>query len=164
MHERNWMTAPLKAGSSFQGGSLLLSSSFSWYSVKCNTCYICPPSFLLPCYSQVATIFTFVSDSPVELIFSRRHRSKSCPTTLPNCSLSWVITELESMILIYRTIIFLFTDLFVLVTLSHNSIRGLPAKRLALPSAGASLINYPQAFWTIRTGGGQHWAIRNNQP
>ena len=60
-NERKWLTAPLMVGLSFYGHCIS-------DKVMSNTYYIFSPLFLFHCSSQVATNFTFTSDTSLTLL------------------------------------------------------------------------------------------------
>ena len=60
-NERNWLTAPLMVSLSFYGHCIS-------DKVMSNTCYIFSPLFLFHCSSQVATNFTFTSETSFMLL------------------------------------------------------------------------------------------------
>ena len=92
---------------SLYGWSFLFWSSHIGYIVRDNRCNWYFANFLLRCHSQVATIFTFVWDFSVKLLFGRRHRAISYLNTLSNFTPSWYTTELFPILIHYRTILYL---------------------------------------------------------
>ena len=54
--------------SSSHGWSFFFWTFHIWYKVMANTCYIFSPLFLFHCFNQVATKFTFISETSLILL------------------------------------------------------------------------------------------------
>ena len=68
--------------SSSRGWSFLFWTFHIWYKAMNNTCYILSPLFLFHCFSQVATNFTFTSETSLILLLLKCLRSHATKKSL----------------------------------------------------------------------------------
>ena len=67
-----WLVFPLIFGLSLNGWSLFFWSLHIWCKILSNPCYLFLPLSLFHCFSQVATTFTFTSETSVILLLLKR--------------------------------------------------------------------------------------------